>query len=260
MRKVKAMSNTWSVVTGGSTGLGVAFAERLAAEGSDVWLAARSGDQMQAVARRLESEYGVATRISTVDLTHREARRAFIEEVRAAKVGHLVNNAGFAQLGQFAASDPEGTTDMVELNIVALTDLTHAVLPGMLERGRGAIVNVASTAAFQPTPNMASYAASKAYVLSFSVALWRELKPTGVRVIASCPGATKTEFWVRGGDDNMMRTRRAPEQVATVTFDALRKHRPFVVDGTMNRVMAFATRLVPMDLQTQIAGVITASR
>ncbi|GAA4891171.1 SDR family oxidoreductase [Tessaracoccus lubricantis] len=252
------MSNTWSVVTGGSTGLGVAFAERLAAEGSDIWLAARSEDQMQEVAARLESQYGVATRISTVDLTHREARAAFIAEVTAAKVGHLVNNAGFAQLGHFADSDPEGTSDMLELNIVALTEMVHAVLPGMLARGRGAIVNVASTAAFQPTPNMAAYAASKAYVLRLSVALWRELKHTGVRVIASCPGATATGFWANGGNDDMMRNRRSPEQVADVTFDALRKHRPFVVDGTLNRAMALATRAVPMGLQTHVAHFITS--
>ncbi|MDO5677941.1 MAG: SDR family oxidoreductase [Propionibacteriaceae bacterium] len=251
------MNNTWAVVTGGSSGLGVAFAQRLAAEGADIWLAARSEDKMREVAAQLEADFGVATRISAVDLSDGEARAAFHAEVGAAQVSHLVNNAGFAQLGDFKDSDPARTAQMLELNVVALTDLVHAVLPGMLQRGRGAIINVASTAAFQPTPSMSVYAASKAYVLNFSAALWEELKGTGVRVLASCPGPTETEFWTAAGNDSVMRKRRTAEQVVDVTMDALRRNKPFVIDGAGNRVMAFANRLAPIRAQTAIAHLIT---
>lgn len=251
------MNNTWAVVTGGSSGLGVAFAERLAAEGADIWLAARSEDQLRSVATRLETHYGVATRVSVVDLSDADARAGFLAEIREARVSHLVNNAGFAQLGEFASSDPQRTTQMLDLNVVALTDLIHAALPGMLQRGRGAIINVASTAAFQPTPSMSAYAASKAYVLSLSAALWEELKGTGVRVIASCPGPTETGFWSAAGNDEVMTRRRTPEQVVDVTLRALRRNRPFVVDGALNRAMAFSTRLAPVRAQTAIAQFIT---
>ena len=251
------MNNTWAVVTGGSSGLGVAFAQRLAAEGADIWLAARSEDKMREVAAQLEADYGVATRISAVDLSDGEARVAFYAEVAEAQVSHLVNNAGFAQLGAFKDFDPEVTTQMLELNVVALTDLIHVVLPGMLQRGRGAIINIASTGAFQPTPSMSAYAASKSYVLNLSAALWEELKGTGVRVIASCPGPTDTEFWATGGNESVMRNRRTPEQVVDTTMDALRRNKPFVVDGASNRVLAFANRLVPIKAQTAIAHLIT---
>lgn len=251
------MTNTWAVVTGGSSGLGVAFAERLAAEGADIWLAARREDMLREVASRLEADFGVATRVSVVDLSDADARRTFAAEVRAAKVSHLVNNAGFAQIGPFAESDPEGTTEMLELNVVAFTEMVHAVLPGMLEARRGAIINVASLAAFQPTPSMSAYGASKAYVLRLSAALWQELKGTGVRVVASCPGPTETGFWAAAGNDSVMKRRRSPEQVVDVTLEALRRNRPVVVDGGMNRLMAFATRLAPVQAQTAIASLVT---
>lgn len=257
MRKVKGMDNTWAVVTGGSSGLGVAFAERLAAEGADVWLVARSGDKLAAVAARLESEFGVATRISVVDLTDGGARAVFAAELAQAKVSHLVNNAGFAQLGHFSETDPTRTAQLLELNVVALTDLTHAALPGMLRRGRGAIINVASTAAFQPTPSMSVYAASKAYVLSLTAALWEELKHTGVRAIACCPGPTETEFFKAAGNEHVLRNRRTPEQVIDATFAALHQNRSVVIDGAQNRLLALAARFAPIKLQTVIAQYIT---
>lgn len=251
------MKNTWAVVTGGSSGLGVAFAERLAAEGADIWLAARSEDKLREVAERLAAEFGVATRYSVVDLSDAEARAEFAAEVRAARVGHLVNNAGFAQLGDFADSDPERTSEMLELNVVALTDLIHAVLPGMRERGRGAIINVASTAAFQPTPSMSAYAATKAYVLSLSAGLWQELKGTGIRVLASCPGPTETGFWTAAGNDGVLTRRRTPEQVVEVTMAALRRNKPVVVDGAWNRAMALTARFAPIRVQAAVAHRVT---
>lgn len=251
------MKNSWAVITGGSSGLGVAFAERLAAEGANIWLAARSEDKMAALAERLQAEFGVASRYSVVDLADAAARAAFVAELGEARVTHLVNNAGFAQLGPFADSDPARTTEMLELNVVALTDLVHAVLPGMRERGRGAIINIASTAAFQPTPSMGAYAASKSYVVNFSAALWQELKGSGVRVLASCPGPTETEFWATAGNDRVLTNRRTTRHVVDSTMEALRRDHPIVVDGTKNRVLTWAARLAPVKVQTVVSNYIT---
>lgn len=255
---LKPMGNTWAVVTGGSSGLGVAFAKRLAAEGADIWLAARREDKLWDVAEALESEYGVATRISVVDLSDGASRAAFSAELAGARVSHLVNNAGFAQLGSFAEADSAGTTAMLETNMVAVTELMHAVLPGMRERARGAIINVASVAAFQPTPNMSAYAATKAYVLRLSVGVREELKGSGVRVIATCPGPIETDFWEVGGNDDMMRSRVSPEHVVDATMDGLRRNRPFVLDTAASKAMAFATRLAPLGLQASIAAWVTS--
>ena len=247
------MSNSWAVVTGASAGLGVAYADRLASEGADVWLAARSGDKLEEVAADLRARHGVQARVTAVDLSDGAARRGFVDEVGAARVSHLVNNAGFGTMGDFAEAPAERLVQEMELNMVALTELTRAVLPGMLAQGRGAIVNVASTAAFQPIPTMAVYAASKAYVLRFSMALWDELKDSGVRVLAICPGPTETAFFANAGNENAMSNRRTPEQVVDTTFEALRRNRPFVIDGASNGALAFATRFAPTGLTLALA-------
>ena len=139
------------------------------------------------------------------DLTDRGARAALVEELGATQVHTLVNNAGFGTLGPFDEIPAERISTEVELNVVALTELTKAVLPGMRARGRGAVINIASTAAFQPIPQFATYAATKAYVLRFSVGLWAELRDTDVRVLAVCPGPTDTAFFDRAGNDDIRR-------------------------------------------------------
>ncbi|MFT3887847.1 MAG: SDR family oxidoreductase [Arachnia sp.] len=246
-------STSWAVITGASAGLGVAFAERLASEGADVWLAARSQDKLEEVAAGIRARHGVQTRVSPVDLSDAAARRGFVDEVGAARVTHLVNNAGFGSMGDFATLAADRLGQEMQLNMVALTELTRAVLPGMLERDRGAVINVASTAAFQPIPTMAVYAASKAYVLRLSIALWGELKGTGVRALAICPGPTETAFFANAGNDQVMGNRRTPEQVVDTTFEALRRNRPFAVDGASNATMAFANRLAPTWLAVSLA-------
>lgn len=253
------MSNSWAVVTGASSGLGVGFAERLAADGYNVLLVARRQDLLRSVADRIRSTTGVEVEVWPADLTDREERARLAARMAQLDVSHLVNNAGFWAMGEFHEVSPDLVRDEMELNMVALTELTRAVLPAMVERGAGAVINVASTAAFQPTPTMAVYAASKAYVMRLTVALWEELYATGVRAIAICPGPTDTEFFATAGDDTVMRRRRTVAQVVDTTFAGLRAHRPVVVDGPTNAALALATRLVPMHLQARIARLVTTN-
>lgn len=244
----------WAVVTGASGGLGEGFATRLAAEGADLLLVARSADRLHALAEQLRARYRVDVRVQPTDLTDRSARADLVTELSTLEVHTLVNNAGFGTLGNFADLPAKRISDEVELNVVALTELTRAVLPGMRARGRGAIINIASTAAFQPIPQFATYAATKAYVLRLSVGLWAELRDTDVRVLAVCPGPTDTAFFDRAGNDDVMSSRRSVEQVVDTSFRALRRRRPYVVDGVRNSVLAEATRFVPTGLATRMAG------
>lgn len=250
---------TWAVVTGASGGLGIGYARHLAGLGVGIVLTARSADKLAQVAAELEADFHVPTKVYPLDLTDRQARTELLNSLTGLEVSYLVGNAGFGTIGSFMSADPQRLRREMELNIVALTELTHALLPGMVERGRGAIINVASTAAFQPIPTMAVYAASKAYVLYLSIALWEELRHSGVRVIAICPGPTKTDFFANAGDGSTLTHRRSVAQVVETTFAGLARHRPLVVDGTGNRVLALANRLAPASVQATIARRIVAS-
>lgn len=250
------MSNSWAVVTGGSSGLGVAFAERVASKGTNVLLAARSVDRLDEVAADLRRRFRVETETVAADLGDATQRGRLIEAIDGRDVGYLVNNAGFGTIGEFADAEPRRIANELNLNVLALTELSRAVAPGMIRRRRGAIINVASTAAFQPIPTMAVYAASKAYVLRFSIALWEELRHTGVRAMAICPGPTDTAFFANAGNDTVMSKRRTPDQVVDTTFQALKRHRPYAVDGANNAAMAFATRLAPARLQAKLAKLV----
>ena len=258
-RKLGAMSRSWAVVTGASSGLGVGYAERLAAEGNNVLLVARRRDLLESVASSIRATSGVAAGIWPAGLTDRDERAKLAARMAGVGVCHLVNNAGFGTMGHFKDASPDRVSDEMELNMVALTELTRSVLPHMVARGAGAIINVASTAAFQPIPTMAVYAASKAYVMRFTIALWEELYSTGVRAIVICPGPTDTEFFANAGDDGVMRRRRTISQVVETTFAGLRAHRPLLVDGPQNAAMALATRLVPVHLQARFARMVATS-
>lgn len=247
------MSSAWAVVTGASAGLGTHYAERLAQEGSDLVLAARNTERLEEVAGDLRRRHGVRVEVRGVDLSTESARAGFVEEIRSMPVHTLINNAGFGSVGDFVELDAGRVAREVSLNAGALTELSHAVAGPMVARGRGAIVNVASTAAFQAMPGMAVYAATKNYVLQFSVGLWAELHDTGVRVLAVCPGPTDTSFFANAGNDSVLRRRRRPEQVIDTTFRALAAHRPFVVDGARNAIVAFSNRLVPRSLSARLA-------
>ncbi|MGV8844997.1 SDR family NAD(P)-dependent oxidoreductase [Tessaracoccus sp.] len=248
------MSN-WAVVTGASGGLGEAYARELASQGSNVALVARSADRMEHLAEELRSRHGISTMVLPCDLSDPGQRAALISTLDTLEIHTLVNNAGFGSLGMLGELQRERITREVELNVVALTELTHAVVPGMVAQGHGAIINVASSAAFQPIPQMATYAATKSYVKSFSSALWGELSGTGVRVLCICPGPTDTSFFDNAGNGGVMKNRRRrPDQVVATTFTALRAAKPYVVDGFANKVVAQATRFLPTGLMVRAAS------
>ncbi|MBB4636503.1 SDR family NAD(P)-dependent oxidoreductase [Longimicrobium terrae] len=254
-----------ALVTGASGGIGAELAECFARDGWDVILVARSREGLERVGESLSARYGVRHHVVPADLANPAAPPALLNAVRqiGVPVDALVNNAGFGLAGTFVdVGEGEPTAlprelEMLQVNIVALTHLTKLFLPGMVERRRGYVMNVASTAAFQPGPLMAVYYASKAYVLSFSEALSVEMEGTGVSVTALCPGATRTEFQVAAGMENSRLFRGAQVMtagdVARAGYAAMRAGKPLVITGAVNRVMAFGTRFIPRRLAARVA-------
>jgi short-subunit dehydrogenase len=220
-----------------------------------VVLLARSADLLNNLADQLRETYGVAVEVIVADLADAGARAAVIEDLETREVEVLINNAGFATSGDFAEENPARIAEMVSLNCLALTLLSRAAVPGMVARGRGAIVNVASTAAFQPIPTMGTYAATKAFVLRLSLAMWHELRPAGVTVMALCPGATETDFWTVAGNPDGFRRRRTVAQVVTTCFDSLATGSPVAIDGFLNTVLARSAPFVPARLTMTIAKI-----
>jgi len=245
-----------ALITGASAGLGAEFARQLAKRGTRLVLVARREDRLRALAH----EVGNA-RTTAADLSAPDAAERLVADLDAAgeQVELLINNAGFGQIGRFVSLDAKRQREMIDLNIGTLTDLCRAVAPGMVERRSGGILNVASTAAFQPGPNMAVYFATKAYVLSFTEALHEELKPHGVHVTALCPGPTRTEFGdVAGFGGNGMFDRVAMDSPAVVAsgLAALDRNKAVVVPGTINKIGAASTRFAPRAVVRKIAGAI----
>lgn len=234
-----------TLITGASAGLGVDFARQLAARGKRLVLAARRRDRLEALA----SDIGNA-RAVTIDLGEPRAASRLMADVAAngEHVDCLINNAGFGLWGRFASLESERQRQMIDLNCGALVELCHAVVPAMIARGDGAILNVASTAAFQPGPGMATYFATKAFVLSFSEALHEELRKSGVRVTALCPGPTATEFGdVAGfkGNGIFDKLSASSSEVVTAGLIALEKNRAVVIPGLLNKFGAQGHRLLP---------------
>jgi len=244
-----------ALVTGASTGLGAVFARELAAQGADLVLVARSEDKLQALASELRAAHGVTIEVVAGDLSTAGAGAKLAAHLaeRGSQVDVLINNAGFGLHGALAAADPSRMAEMVQLNVNALMELTAAMLPGMRTRDYGAIVNVASTAAFQPVPYMAVYGATKAFVLSFTEAVWAETKGTGVRVTTLCPGATETEFFATAGEDAQFSKTMAPEPVVAAAFTALDRGRPSVITGSRNWFVAQTVRFAPRRVAAGIA-------
>jgi hypothetical protein len=239
-----------ALVTGASAGLGLDMVRILAARGWDVILTARSHDTLEALAHEVREEHGVTGIPFAHDLSDPSAVDRLVADV--ASLGRpldlLVNNAGFGQFGPWLEQDGEREADQLRLNVEALTRLTRALAPGMVQRGGGGILNVASTAAFQPGPLMAVYYATKAYVLSFSEALHHELRDTGVRVTCLCPGPTATEFQDRAGMGGSRLFRAgvmASRPVAEAGIDGVLRGRRLVVPGWRNRVGTLLVRFVP---------------
>ena len=255
-----------ALVTGASSGIGYELAKLLAREGHDVALVARSADQLEKIASDLGEDFGVRALAVPADLSDPESPdriSAFLGEA-GFQVDVLVNNAGFGTMGRFVRSDTGAQVDMVEVNISALTHLTRLYAERMVVRGEGRIMNVASTAAFQPGPFMAVYFATKAYVLSFSEALAEELRDTGVSVTTLCPGPTVTGFQKRAGMEHApiggrMVTGDAAA-VARAGYAGMMKGRRLVIPGLLNRVGTTLPRFFPRALATRIVARLTAVR
>jgi len=250
---------TTTLVTGASSGIGEQFALQLARRGHNLVLTARSEDKMHELAQRLRADRpGIDVEVIAADLAEPGSAAALTAEIasRRVDVDVLINNAGFGSHNPVAEEDPGNLAREIQLNCSSLVDLTARLLPAMLERDRGGVLNVASTAAYQPLATMAVYAATKAFVLSFTEALWAETRTTGVRVMALCPGATETGFFeVAGNKEFMTRGRQSAEHVAEFGLRAFFNGRaPSVIPGVANKLGATGYRFVPRAAMARFAG------
>jgi hypothetical protein len=247
------------LITGASSGIGQALARQFAKARSRVTLVARRAGRLAALADELQAD-GAACAMVADDLVEPAAAERVLAEARGAfgPIDVLVNNAGIGDYGPFAEKNLDDLERVVRLNVLALMRLTHLALPDMLSSRAGHILNVASTAAFQPTPHIAVYGASKAFVLSFSMSLWDELRKTGVRVTCVCPGPVKTEFFDRGGYEarkiDWVRLGFEPNRLAELIMARIAAGRCLYVPGILNKIGTFAQRLAPLPLVTRISG------
>ena len=256
-----------ALVTGASGGIGWELARAFAAGGYDLVLVARSAGKLEQLAGELRDRHGVAVRVLAKDLAGPGAPDEIFQELEGAGVAvdALVNNAGFATFGPFAETDLASELEEIQLNVVTLTHLTKRFLPGMLARRRGGVLNVASTAAFQPGPQMAVYYATKAYVLSFSEALAEELRGSGVTVTALCPGPTATGFQARAEmQDSGLFTGplkvMGAAAVARAGYEGFRKGNRIVIPGLINKLGVQSVRVSPRALVTRLVGAMQAKR
>src|SRR5260370_6418103 len=252
-----------ALITGASSGIGCDLARLMAAD-YDLILVARNRDKLGEVRKDLESKHSTRVNVMPADLSRPEAPDGLFAEItrRGLHVDVLINNAGFGVYGPFSGTNLPAELRMIQLNITTLTHLTKLALPRMLQRKRGRILNVASTAGFQPGPLMAVYYATKAYVISFSEAIANELKDTGVTVTCLCPGPTETEFAARA---HMEKTRlfklgaMTSESVARIWLQAMLRGKTLVIPGVKNKLLAQSVRFSPRKLVTAIARKIQES-
>jgi hypothetical protein len=250
--------DSFALITGASSGIGACFARALAARGRDLVLVARSKDKLEALARDIAARHSRRMEVIEQDLSVEGAAERLAETLkeRGITVDLLVNNAGFGAHGEFRKLPMDRQSQMLRLNIVTLTELTRLLLPAMVERRCGGIINVSSTASFQPVPYTSVYAATKAYVTSFSMGLAEEVGEYGVKVLALCPGGTATNFFDAG--DYSQREfpggLQSPEEVVEVGLRAFDGGRSLAVTRFINRLMIFALRLAPRRLVTRQAA------
>lgn len=246
-----------ALITGASSGIGYELALLFARDGFDCVVTARRTDRLEALAERLRRDHRVTVRVLAGDLAKPETPMAIRSALNAARVevDVLINNAGFTAFGSFAELDAKTQLEELQVNIVALTHLTRLFLPGMISRRDGRILNIASTAAFEPGPLMAVYYASKAYVLSFSEAIANELQGTGVSVTTLCPGITQTGFQARGAMEDSRLVQGGMADAASVALAGYRgvmARKGVVIPGLANKLVPLAVRLAPRSLVTRM--------
>jgi short-subunit dehydrogenase len=245
---LQAFADHWALITGASSGIGAEFARQLAARGMHLVLVARREELLKSLADELFTAHGTKTEIIPADLGDPQAPAKLIAEVerRGRVIELLVNNAGFGYVSEIETTDVSRVMQLVQLNIATLTELTYRVLPGMLQRGHGGIINVSSVAGFQPVAYMGPYAASKAYVLHFTESLWAEAREKGVTVTALCPGTTRTDFFdVAGASPGWLdkHSPHTPDAVVRAGLKAFEKKRSYVVSGWKNYILSLLVRL-----------------
>jgi short-subunit dehydrogenase len=255
-----------ALITGASSGIGLELARLFAADGWDVVLVARSEAKLRELADSLSRDRGISAGVIVADLAKPDAAADIVKTLtgRGQTIDALVNNAGLGVAGAFVATDGRAELEMIQVNCVALTQLTKLLLPGMVARKRGRILNVASTAAFQPGPLMAVYYATKAYVLSFSEAIADELRDTGVTVTALCPGPTETGFAAAAGVGTTrlfnLTSPASSASVARIGYRAMLRGRRVVVAGLKNKLLAQSVRISPRRVVTFIVRKLQESR
>ncbi len=246
----RCYNNRWALITGASSGIGACFAEELARRGANVMLAARSEDKLRALATHLTEAYGARAEVLVTDLATADAVPNLLQQIldRGLRVDVLVNNAGLGSYGRSETTDPARQRAMLQVNMGATTELAQACLPAMRAAGEGTIFNLASIAAFVPMPYMASYAATKAYVLSFSEALWAENRHTNVRVLAVCPGPTATAFFEGASFDHpeaALGKLATSQSVVDASLHAADQDRPYIISNTADYFKIQASRWAP---------------
>ncbi|MGL5832962.1 MAG: SDR family NAD(P)-dependent oxidoreductase, partial [Waterburya sp.] len=253
---------TTALITGASSGIGEAFARELASRNNNLVLVARSQDKLEKLATELNRAYQIKTTVITQDLTINAAGKIVFEAIQAQglTIDTLINNAGFGDYGAFGDRPLSKMMEMVQLNITAVVELTGLFLPSMQERKNGTIINVSSIAGFQPIPYMSVYAATKAFVLNFSEALWAENQSLGIKILAVCPGPTESEFYDRADFPKTATalksmTLASSEKVVQESLKALNKRQSTVVTGGLgNQVIVNLPRLIPRDLLVNVVG------
>ena len=252
-----------TLITGASGGIGEAFARALAAENHNLVLVARSEDKLHALCDELMLEHGITAHYVAIDLIDFEADKRLFEETEkhGFEIDWLINNAGFGSMGEFAELELDRELDMIGLNIMSLVALTHRYLQKMREHRSGTIINVSSSASFQPIPFMATYAATKAFVSSFSEAIAEENRPFGITVSALCPGPTETNFFnAAHAEPFQAKGMQTPEEVVETALDGARRGKTVVVSGWTNYVGSVLGAFVPNALVTRVIGKVLRSK
>jgi short-subunit dehydrogenase len=252
------MTRKTAIITGASAGIGTHLAALFAKDGHDVVLIARRKDKLEELAQKLKSAHSIEATTLAFDLGKSEAPQQIFEALKDKQIDFLVNNAGFGSNGSFAELDMARELEMVQVNVTSLLHLTRLFLPKMIERKFGRILNIGSTAGFQPGPFMATYYASKAFVNHFTEALWFELQDTGVTATVSCPGATATEFANVAGNENSNLFKQpgiaTADGVAKEAYDAMVAGKKLIIHGAKNKVAYQSLRVAPRSVVLSMAA------